>query len=200
MAEYEAQPLPPHARLTVLLGSDDGEEENNLTWYPDGEATNKIYVGRFSTQPYVGAFRFKQAFIPNNAQIAKVTLRLRLNGQTSNPVNIKIRAIKEPSPDTFAADGSNRPSTRTLTTAGVDWDLAQSPGSGWNVSGNWIESPDIKAVIDELLEQPEYDGKAIVITIEPDIECPDNKLAPFYDRNEGQASAAQLRFLFTPRV
>ena len=200
MAEYEAQPLSPHARLTVLLGSDDGEEENNLTWYPDGEATNKIYVGKFPTLPYVGAFRFKQAFIPNNVNIAKATLRLRLNGQASNPVNMKIRAIKEPSPDTFAAGGANRPSTRTLTTAGIDWDFAQAPGTGWNVSGNWVESPDIKAVINELLDQPEYDGKAIVITLEPDVECPDSKLAPFYDRNEGQASAAQLRFLFTPRV
>lgn len=200
MADFEGQPIPELAKLSVLAAADDGEEENDTTWYPNGEATNKIYAGKFGGAPYVGAFRFKQAFIPNNAKIAKAVLRLRLNGQISNPANLKVRAVKEPSPNTFAGDGSDRPSTRTLTTAAVDWDFAQAPGTGWNVTGNWIASPDIKAVIEEVLALEEFDGKAIIITLEPDVDCPDNKLAPFYDSNEGQGFAAELRLEFAPRV
>jgi len=180
-------------KFSILLNSDDGEEDSNATWLESGSAGNKIYIGKDGANDAEGGFRFKQAVIPNNAKIIKAVLRMQAAGNFSNPTNLKIKGIKESSPDTFSQ--ATRPSTRAKTTAEVDWDFAGGGGDG-----NWIESPDIKTIIQEIIDQPEFGNKAIALVIEPDTDCPDNKLAIFYDQSKGAGYEAQLILTLQPII
>ena len=182
-------------KFSILLNSDDGEEDANSTWLESGSAGNKIYIGKDGANDAEGGFRFKQVVVLNNAKIIKAVLRMQAAGNFSNPTNLKIKGIKEPSPDTFASDGSNRPSIRAKTTAAVDWDFAGGGGDGI-----WVESPDIKTIIQELIGQPEFDNKAVALVIEPDTDCQDNKLAIFYDQSKGAGYEAQLILTLQPII
>ncbi len=179
--------------LHIILNSDDGEEDYDTTWYQNGYASNGISVGHDGTGSCDAGLRFLRPNIPNNCEIVSAKLRVRANANASfTPVNLKIKGIKEVSPNTFAADGSNRPSIRAKTTAVVDWDIA----GAWT-TGQWHESPDIKDVIKEIIEQPEYDGKAIALVIEDDSSA-SGKYKIISDSSAGTGKEVQLILKLKP--
>lgn len=173
-------------KLQVLIGSDDGEEDYDTTWYPNGYAANQISIGNDATGSNDGGFRFLRPCIPNNAKIVKAVLRVKSGvNSTKRPVFV-IKGIKEPSSNTFAAGGADRPSTRVKTTATVAW----TPGADWALN-TWYTSPDIKTIIQELIAQAEYTGKALGLVIE-DNASPSNNYENIWDFNSGAANAVQL--------
>lgn len=178
--------------LQVLINSDDGEEDYDTTWYPNGFATNQISIGHDGTGSNDGAFRFLRPCIPNNAKIVKAVLRVKSGvNSTKRPVFV-IKGLKEPSSNTFAAGA--RPSARVKTTATVAW----MPGADWAIN-TWYESPDIKAIIKEIIEQDEYTGKALGLVIE-DNGSPSNNYENIFDFNSGAANAARLILTLQPNV
>ena len=197
MAKFDPLSGLPKAllsKLQILIGSDDGEEDYDTTWYPDGYGSDQISMGHDGTGSCDGGFRFLRSVIPNNMKIVKAVLRVKcaLNS-TKRPVWV-IKGIKEPSPDTFAAGGADRPSTRAKTTATVAW----SPGADWALN-TWYESPDIKAIIDELIAQAEFDNKAIGLVIE-DNSSPSNNYDNVWDSNHAAADAARLVLTLAPKI
>lgn len=181
-------------KLQILIGSDDGEEDYDTTWYPNGFASNQISIGHDGTGNCDGGFRFLRPVIPNNAKIVKAVIRVKSAvNSTKRPVFV-IKGLKEPSSNTFAAGGADRPSTRVKTTATVAW----TPGADWAIN-TWYDSPDIKAIIDELITQPEYTGKALGLVIE-DNSSPSNQYENIYDFNSGAANAARLILTIAPNI
>jgi len=178
--------------LQVLINTDDGEEDYDTTWYPNGFASNQISIGHDGTGSNDGAFRFLRPCIPNNAKIVKAVLRVKSGvNSTKRPVFV-IKGLKEPASNTFGAGA--RPSSRTKTTATVAW----TPGADWAIN-TWYESPDIKAIIEEIIKQDEYTGKALGLVIE-DNGSPSNNYENIYDFNSAPANAARLILTLQPNV
>ncbi len=179
-------------KLQILINTDDGEEDYDTTWYPNGYASNSISIGNDNTGSNDGAFRFLRSVIPNNAKIVKAVIRVKASvNSTKRPVWV-IKGLKEPASNTFAAGA--RPSARTKTTATVAW----SPGADWAIN-TWYDSPDISAIINEIIKQDEFTGKAIGLVIE-DNASPANNYENIYDFNGGAANAARLVLTLVPNI
>lgn len=179
-------------KLVVLINTDDGEEDYDTTWYPNGFSVNQISMGNDGTGSNDGAFRFLRPDIPNNAKITKAVLQMKSAvNSTKRPVLV-IKGIKEVSPNTF--DATARPSGRTKTTATVAWIITEN----WAVN-TWYESPDIKTIIQEIIDQAEYTGKALGLVVE-DNASPLNNYENIYDFNSGQANAARLVLTLGPNI
>ncbi len=181
-------------KLLVLINSDDGEEDADTTWYPNGFGSNQITIGHDGTGSCDAGLRFLRSIIPNNAKIVKAVLRVKAAVNSTNRPVFVIKGIKEVSPNTFAADGSDRPSTRAKTTATVAW----SPGADWAIN-TWYDSPDIKTIIQELIDQAEFTGKALGLVIE-DNASPASNYNNIWDFNSGQANAVRLILTIAPNV
>lgn len=180
------------SKLQVLLGSDDGEEDYGTTWLANGFSGNQITTGHDGTGSCTAAFRFLRPNIPNNGKISKAILRVKCSANSTKRPNLKIKGILEVATNTFGS--AARPSARTKTTAAVDWD----PSVNWAI-GTWYESPDITAIINEIISQPEYAGKSIGIVIEND-SSPSNNYEMICDSNGGTANAAQLTLTIEPNL
>ncbi len=180
------------SKLQILINTDDGEEDYDTTWYPNGFSSNQISIGHDGTGSNDGAFRFLRPVIPNNAKIVKAVLRVKSAvNSTKRPVFV-IKGIKEVSPNTFAAGA--RPSVRIKTTATVAW----TPGADWAIN-TWYDSPDIKTIIEELIKQDEYTGKALALVIE-DNASPASNYENIWDFNSGAANAARLVLTLAPNI
>jgi len=179
-------------KLLVLINSDDGEEDYDTTWYPNGYDNDQVTIGNDDTGSCDAGLRFLRPCIPNNAKIVKAVLRVKAALNSTKRPTWKIKGILEPDPNTFAAGGSDRPSTRAKTSASVDWDI----GEDWALN-EWYESPDIKAVIQELIDQAEFSGKALALVIEDD-SSPANNYNNIWDFNSGQENAARLVLTLAP--
>lgn len=182
------------SKLKILGNNDDGEEDYDASWYPNGFGSNQISVGNDNTGSCDAGLRFLRAFIPNNAKVTSAILRVKAAVNSTKRPTLKIRGILEASPDAFAGDGSDRPSTRNKTTAAVDWDIAED----W-VLNTWYESPDIASVINEIIQQSEFDGKALALSMEDDAS-PANQYENIWDFNSGAANAAELLLTIEPNV
>jgi len=80
----------------------------------------------------------------------------------SNALHLKVSGEAANNPGSFV-NASVRPSARVKTAAQVDWD----PGA-W-VDGGWYEGPDLKAVIQEIVDRPGWvSGNALVLLLSDD--------------------------------
>lgn len=182
------------SKLKVLGNNDDGEEDYDTTWYPNGFSSNQISVGNDNTGSCDAGLRFSRVFIPNNAKVTNAILRVKAAVNSTKRPTLKIKGISEVSPNAFTGDGSDRPSTRSKTIAGIDWDITED----W-VLNTWYESPDISSVINEIIQQAEFDGKALALVIEDDAS-PANQYENIWDFNSGAANAAELILTIEPNV
>ncbi|MCH7919365.1 MAG: hypothetical protein IIC50_15440, partial [Planctomycetes bacterium] len=104
------------------------------------------------------------------------------------PVSLVIAGQLSPNPDTFAATNGNI-SGRATTSAQVVWDIPE-----WmtvHAMGPEERSPDISSIIQEIVNQPDWSGEAIVLIFA------DNPANPSTGRREaesfdGSASDAPL--------
>jgi hypothetical protein len=181
-------------KLKILGNNDDGEEDYDTSWYPNGFGSNQISVGNDNTGSCDTGLRFLRAYIPNNAKVTSAILRVKAAVNSTKRPTLKVKGILEASPSPFAGDGSDRPSTRSKTTAAVDWDITED----W-VLNSWYESPNIASVINELIQQAEFDGKALGLVIEDD-SSPANQYENIWDFNSGAANAAELELTIEPNV
>lgn len=200
MAKFKSGSIPSNkyaeksllTKLLIAINTDDGEEDYDTTWYPNGFGSNQITVGNDNTGSCDAGFRFVRPSIPNNAKITKAVLQVKAAVNSTKRPKYLIKGAKEVASNTFGAGA--RPSQRAKTTASVAWDIAEN----W-VQDTWYETPDIKAVIQEILDQAEYTGKAIALVIEDNVSTA-NHYENIYDFNSGQANAARLVLTFGPNI
>lgn len=180
------------SKYKILVNTDDGEEDYDTTWYPNGFASNQISIGNDGTGSNDAGLRFLRTPIPNNTKITKAVLRVKSAVNSTKRPALIIKGIKQPS--ALSYDSTNRPSTKPKTTASVAWNITQD----WAIN-TWYESPDIKAIIQEIIDQTEFTNKAIGIVIE-DNASPVNQYENIWDFNSGAANAAQLVLTLEPDI
>ena len=134
-------------------------------WYDDIEWVMQIgdydyYIGYESALSYKGGFglRFRNTSIPSGSLITNAYLSVKADESLSNDdVNSRITGNKEvyAAPFTYLPDYQSRRGTvvggaddTKTTTAQVDWNTVPH-----FVSGTWYDSPEIKTIIQEIINQ-----------------------------------------------
>jgi len=158
------------------------------------------YVGGWSAYwKYGGGMRFTGVTIPHGSTIGEAHLTLQCRGYyDGSPVNSRISAEKVDNAPIFANNASafdTRWANRT--TARVNWDDIPS----WTVGNNY-DSPDIKTVIQEIVNRSGWaSGNAIVIFFD-DFEDRtahiDMRMRAFQSYDNSSASAPKLHIEYTP--
>lgn len=137
-------------------GADDGHYYSTAFLH---SGYNYVNIGNAANHTVNGGYvRFANVQVPQGAQIASATVRLRACSSRSDSVSVRIRAV--------AADNPSAPGSATAianavkTTASADW----SPAA-WT-EGEIYETPDIGAVIQEIIDREGWEsGNAILIDI-----------------------------------
>lgn len=181
-------------KTTIQENSDDGREVGASTWYADGNAGKVITFGNFDGVTQVGVFRFRGVDIPKFAKILFARLRLKVasTDDTDFSVLLKIKGIKEADPQPFKQ--ATRPSTRTATSNGVDWDILKK----WNAN-EWVQTPNLKLIIDELVQQADWKpGNAMAFVIGDDGSVAGNAKT-CWDSSKGKGYETELEvYYITP--
>jgi len=175
--------------LEVLINTDDGEEDYDTTWYPNGYSSNRNTFGHDGSGSCDVGLLFDDTDISPDAVITNAKLKVKCAINSTKRPTLKIRGILQADPDTWAQ--ATRPSTRPKTTASVDWDI----GEDWALN-TWYESPDISSIINEIIGQEGFSGGAIALVIEDD-SSPSNQYELIWDYNNGAADAPELSLTAT---
>jgi hypothetical protein len=148
-----------------------------------------IRIGSSETD-YVDGLRFQNVDIPAGSQIVQAKLVLYYGEWTRNlPIRVKIQADNTDSAQSFA-DSNPLASQRPLTSAAVDWEITHSPPNY-----SWFESPDIAAVIQEIVARPGWqDGNALAIILQNAANNEQNHYLDVqsYDFNPGIAPKLEI--------
>jgi hypothetical protein len=184
-------PLPVYDNFDTAIstGSDDGSWNSVGTFSTTADA---LLLGDPNPSDYDRSvyFRFQNVLITQGSVIHEAHLTPRVwftNGSSPDPV--KIYGIKVANP-TVPSNNTDIV-TRTRTTAHVDW----SPSF---VDGSVINTPDLTAIIQELVNQVDWvSGNAMMFTLEDGEPGYGNSGSiSFYSYENDSSSACQLHTQF----
>jgi len=202
-AELEIYYLPQglHEQITIGLiqGNDrDGEEDYEATWYPSGFQNNITTFGDDgSNDPNESAndlgLIFSPVNIPPGAEIISAKILVTSSQQNNGMPNLLIKGLAEDDAAVFASNGSNRPSLRNKTTAKVQWNLGHAEagvliGDHWSAESVY-ESPEIKEIIQEIVDRPGFISSKIGIVIE-NYESGHGSVKKIWDYNQDSGKYA----------
>lgn len=166
---------------------DGGRKTGSIGWENTGTLQTLGYYNA-STHYHCHIYaRFDGVTIPPGVTIDSATLELYADG-VSGTVNAKIYGVDEDDPAVIAsaANFDDDP----LTTASVDWDEAFS-------DGNWNTSPDIKTIVQELVDSYVITNEAIMFQLKNDGPTTDNYANIRQYSYAGNAHGAKLNITYS---
>lgn len=140
--------VQPQLIDTIQSGEDDAISVNGVMQ----TSTNQLQMAQ-GTQSVTTGLRFLELNIPQGAQITKATLRFASAFINSEPVEIKIYGELTDSAQDYHSGSAVH--TRTKTTNFVDW----NSNNAFSFSGEYTSTPDITAVIQEVVNQSSWCGR-----------------------------------------
>ncbi|NLS79173.1 MAG: hypothetical protein GXY76_18140 [Chloroflexi bacterium] len=133
---------------SIAASADDATELNSTTAVDLDELNLRLnyenVLGAYST---IG-LRWQDVHIPATATIKSAKVLFNSSAAYTEPATVTIRGEKSVTPAAFQAVNGNI-SGRTPTTASVSW-----PFTNWGADGTWEETPDIAAIIQEIIGLP----------------------------------------------
>ncbi|MBE1286761.1 MAG: VWA domain-containing protein [Alteromonadaceae bacterium] len=140
--------VPPQLIDTVQSGADDATSINGEMQI----STNQLQIAR-GTQTVTTGLRFVELNIPQGAQITKASLRFASAFSNTEPVDIKIYGELNGDAQNYAVGAAVH--ERAKTTHFVEWNSDNT----FSFSGEYISTPDITSVIQEVVNQPSWCGR-----------------------------------------
>lgn len=168
----------------VRNSTDDAMEESGGSLTLTDTA---IDLGDNGGSSFSGGFRFRNVDIPAGATIdeAYITLYSEANGSPT----LNIYGEDEDNPATFEDDTGLKVLDRTLTTAFVAWDVT------WTSSEEYKQSPDIKTVIQEIIDRSGWRrGNSIVIIVKDDSSSGNYAQVSSYDGEPNQTAILTVKY------
>jgi len=134
---------PVSLSLPITANAYDGYEDPLFRISGDGNHNN--WVG--GDPSAILGWILTDAPIPPGAIIEDAYIRFRGFG-TNGFATATIQAFAEDDAPAFLIGGSNKPSTRMLTAARVDW------ANTWSFVWQWFQTPDLSALVQEVVDRP----------------------------------------------
>ena len=170
----------------IKTGNDDAEEETSSGNVDFGSSDIELNEDG-STSQIVG-LRFQDINVSSGDTINSAELEFTVDDDDTDSDTINVTIYGEYAGDSQAFSSVNKISTRTKTTASVNW----SPGA-WNTSGDKHVSPDISSIVQEIVG---HAGWSALNNMSFIIEgTTGERTAESYDDNP--ISAAKLRIFIT---
>jgi hypothetical protein len=151
-----------------------------------------VGMGKSNTGPsdpsyaYVGGFRFQSVSVAHGATIETAKLQINHYNVKTNTVYLKVYGhdVNDSAAFSDATGENGRPSARTKTTAGVDWD----PPSWY--ANIWYDSPEIKTVVQEIVDRGNWaSGNDMTILVADDgSAAKQNRVPKSYDTSSTYAA------------
>ena len=164
-------PVTNTISLQVAASTDDTSvrvltQENLYDWA-------YLRIG-YSKTPYINGMRFQNVPIPPGSQIVSARLVI-FNGSWHKYLPVYVTIQGEAAATSLDFSNANPlVSERPRTTAQVRWEITQAPPAM-----SWFESPDIRAIIQEIINQPDWEaGNALTVLLE---SAEDNELDHYLD-------------------
>ncbi|GAB3034380.1 hypothetical protein GCM10027098_35320 [Bowmanella dokdonensis] len=142
------EPVEPEVVTSVLHPSDDAYEKNGLVTL--GDDAIKLVDG---TETVTSGLRFTDLNIPRGASITSAFIRFTSDQFNSVAANMSFSGELIGDTDTFT-NTSNNISSRSKTASNVSWNT----DNDWPVSGELVTTPDISAVVQEIVDQNSWCG------------------------------------------
>ena len=177
----------------VSAGNDDAYSSGSVSQ----NATNGyLQIGRSSTSTlpyYMSGMRFTNISIPSFSQI--VGASLKICSYSSNFNDTVYGQIQGEAADNAVDFSAPPPYLGSLakTTASVNWDLS----TAW-VANTWYISPDISAVVQEIIDRPGWSaGNALAIIYSTRTGSSKNRYRNFssYDRGSSYAPRLEITYI-----
>jgi len=182
-----ASATPTLVNLKVSASADDAYDYSAAEFWNN---TYAVRVGDNNSKKATAGLRFSGVSVPQGATIARAVLRVRSYQSWNNALHLKVSGEAADNAGSFV-NASVRPSARVKTAARVDWDPA-----AWS-SGAWYESPELKAVIQEIVNRPGWaSGHALVLLLADDGSAA-NVSRLIYAYDSAPANGAELRIEYT---
>lgn len=144
----------------VSGGADDaGTEPTRCIFTPNA---NEIYFGQCPDgQNITSGFRFPNVTLPPGAQIAQAYLEFTVDGPYTDELTVAFYGQASGNAQPFSF--SSRPENRPLTQASVTWHIPAS--DRWEL-GQTRASPDLTAIVQEILNRPDWvSGNALAVIV-----------------------------------
>ncbi len=173
---------------------DDGREQDNASWNPQGNSGNVITAGNAGGSIYSAGLRFRDVRVPRNAKIILARIKIRPAVTDSNDPDARLlwKGIKEADPKPFTQ--SLRPSQRSKTVNSVSWRIVKR----WEVH-EWTQTPNLNLIAEELVAQSDWkSGNAMAFAVE-DNGSPANQAETFWDKSKGESYQAKLEIWYTDK-
>lgn len=145
----------------VATGNDDAEEATNGNMYLTSSDLELVYDSYQSAGNQQVGIRFTNLGIPQGATITNAYIEFTTDESTTGGCNVSIYGHDVNNAGQFTSTNGNI-SGRTKTSASVSW----SP-SGWSSVGSKHQTPDIKAVVQEIVNRSGWNSgnsMAFIIT------------------------------------
>ena len=151
--------ISPELIIPIVSESDDAFEASGSV----STNANIIRLTQGTKTTYTG-LRYQDVNIPRGAIITKAFLRFNSEGFNADASELTIRAEAIGDSAEFSTSSANI-SSRTTTSNEVEW----SSDNNWPVSGETVTTPDITAVIQEVVDRADWCGRnSLSILIEGD--------------------------------
>lgn len=180
--------------IQVAASTDDARNWG-YDWPGDGNysATGTFtYIGNVTDAWYLSALRFLSVPVPQGATIESAKITLCAHADETSSVNFRIAGEDVDDAATFGSGHQPYAVYGAKTTANVVW----TPGN-WT-AGSWYESPDIKTIIQELVDRAGWASgadMAFVLYASSNAETAYRRFRT-YDYT-GNASGAKLDITYT---
>lgn len=178
---YPVRPIDdavsPEIITSIAQATDDAYEiassvNSSSTTLKLSESTNAVTLG----------LRYQDLNIPRGAEITNAYIRFSSNAFNSGATNFTFSGELVGDSITFS-DTNNNISARTKTTNSVAWNT----NNDWPVSGETLVSPDLKSVVQEIVNQSDWcGGNALNIIVDGvGISASSGRVSPAFEDGEG---------------
>lgn len=146
----------------VSSGTDDAGTDPRFGRCVYTASANEIYFGQCPNgQNITSGFRFPNVTLPPGAQIAEAYLEFTVDGPHTDELTLVFYGEASGNAQPFSF--YSRPENRPLTQASAFWQIAAS--DRWEL-GQTRTSPDLTAVVQEILNRPDWaSGNALAIIV-----------------------------------
>ena len=172
-------------RPFLALASDDAGENATTCLYSTND--REIYFGKCDDGAKItSGFRFQNVPLSDADEIQKAWVEFTVDGRYDN--ELQVRFLGEDADNAVTFSESDKPIDRHLTQASVEWRV---PSSDVWTMGEKRQSPDLTAIIREIVNRPGWKhGNALSIVVK-DVNSIDHRRV-FAIEREGLAKAAKL--------
>ena len=143
-ARVQVRPTTTTTNVTVPISSDAADGYEDPTFRVSGDGNHNDWVGS-SSQVMLG-WLFTNINIPRGAKIVQAYVRARGFG-TGGTSTARVVGFAEDNAALFSPTGSNKPSTRPVTSAAVSW------SNNWTFQWQWFQTPDLSSVVQEIVNR-----------------------------------------------